>query len=88
MPSPIRLDPAGNVIIDYVAKEGIAMLLDQFNLLREIEPPKGLTSDDLFSAVDHLVKAVRILEECRTAMEEVFRFRRNWNFPSSEITIN
>jgi hypothetical protein len=62
------------------------MLLDQFNLLREIEPPKGLTSDDLFSAVDHLVKAVRILEECRTAMEEglfddslIQKLEESWN---------
>jgi hypothetical protein len=38
------------------------MLLDQFNLLSKIEPPKGLTSDDRFNAVDHLVKAVRIIE--------------------------
>lgn len=46
------------------------MLLDQFHMLREIEPPHGLSAADLFSAVEHLVNAVRILEECRIAMEE------------------
>jgi hypothetical protein len=45
------------------------MLLDQFDALRKIEPPHGLTPADLFSAIDHLVKAARILEECRQVME-------------------
>jgi hypothetical protein len=62
------------------------MLLDQFNILRKIEPPHGLSPDALFSAVEHLVQAVRILEECRTAMEEgVFdgslaqKIEQSWN---------
>lgn len=45
------------------------MLLDQFDVLRKIESTHGLTPSDLFSAVEHLVKAARILEECREAME-------------------
>jgi hypothetical protein len=62
------------------------MLLDQYNLMRKIEPPNGLTSDDLFSAVDHLVKAVRLIDECRAAMEEglfddslIQKLEESWN---------
>lgn len=62
------------------------MLLDQYNLLSKTEPPRGLTSDDLFSAVDHLVNAARILEECRVAMQEglfdeslIQKIEESWN---------
>jgi hypothetical protein len=46
------------------------MLLDQFAILREVEPPQNLSPEDLFSAIEHLCKAGEILEECRIAMEE------------------
>ncbi len=62
------------------------MLLDQFNILREIEPPHRLDAADLFSAVEHLVEAARILEDCRTTMEEgvfdsalVRKIEQSWN---------
>lgn len=46
------------------------MLLDQFNILRKTEPPHGLSPAALFSAVEHLVNAARLLDECRSAMED------------------
>ncbi|MCU0588176.1 MAG: hypothetical protein MUF52_08465 [Syntrophobacteraceae bacterium] len=46
------------------------MLLDQFHLLRKTEPSHPLAPADLFSAVEHLVKASQLLEECRETMEE------------------
>jgi hypothetical protein len=46
------------------------MLLDQFAILREVEPPQNLSPEDLFSAIEHLCKAGDILEESRMAMEE------------------
>jgi len=62
------------------------MPLDQFDTLNKTEPPNGLTPADLFSAVDHLVKAVRRLEECRVAMEEglfddllIQKLEESWN---------
>lgn len=62
------------------------MLLDQFNILRQVEPPHGLNAADLFSAVEHLARAVLILEECRAAMEEglfdsslVQKIEQSWN---------
>jgi hypothetical protein len=62
-----------------LTKGKIAMLLDQFNILSEIEPPNGLTSADLFSAIDHLVKAVRILEECCAAISLFIPIRSTGN---------
>jgi len=62
------------------------MLLDQFEILRKIEPPHGLTAAELFSAVEHLVNANRILEACREAMEGglfdellVRKIEESWN---------
>lgn len=46
------------------------MLLDQFAILREIEPPQTLSPEDLFSAIEHLCKAGELLEDCRLAMQE------------------
>jgi hypothetical protein len=62
------------------------MLLDQYHLVSKMEPSRGLTSGELFSAVDHLVKAAGILEECRTAIHEglfdeplIQKIEESWN---------
>lgn len=46
------------------------MLLDQFAILREIEPPHSLSPDDVFAAIEHLCNAAGTLDECRKIMEE------------------
>ncbi len=46
------------------------MLLDQFSLLREIEPPHTLKPEELFAAIEHLCRAATLLEECRKNMQE------------------
>jgi hypothetical protein len=46
------------------------MLLDQFALLREIEPPHTLAPEELFAAVEHLCRAATLLDECRRNMQE------------------
>ncbi len=62
------------------------MLLDQFAILREVEPPHAMTPENLFAAIEHLCKAATLLDECRLSMEEgVFdeslakRLEEAWN---------